>query len=93
MGMKLEAFAQERVQRDVAGMTPDERLEAMAEAYQILDLASDTFQKVGRLDATMERVCALMIETIVRCESVETGKGSFFRFKRRLALVHKYFKP
>lgn len=90
--MRTTGKEQEFLQSALVRCSRQDRIEWVRDCHRQLQAASELHRYFGKLDLETEQNAAYSIETIVRAESIESGRGAFFRFFRRLALVRQYFR-
>lgn len=90
--MHVSGADQHEIQLLLANLSPEDRRKGMTDARHVLSNLSILAQR-GLMSADEERSAGYLIEYLCRAECAESGRGPFYRMKRRLALVHEYFKP
>jgi hypothetical protein len=89
----LSGHKQQEVQGYVAAMSPIDRASALKLWHRELEEIGARFKQLGHLSNRDAVVLDYAVEGICRIECIETGKGWFYRMRRRPALFRRYFKP
>ncbi len=84
----LNTLQQQEIQAIVESMSGEERLEAKESTRSQLEaLRSINYRPMLESENYQFH---LLVETLMRIEALEQGKGMIFRLKRRLQLTAKY---
>ena len=89
----MKGIDQAQLQMQLAASSQAARIESLVMAHEALKELREIFLLRNKLLDDEHTWACLMIETICRVESIEEGRGAFYRLRRRLALSHQYFKP